>query len=160
MNPEVGAIIAIFMYSFLIVIVFIMRTMKYVLFLITSVIISSFFSYMLYAKTPSIWYGEPDLLLSIGGGFGMGAMISFLLGFLFYLLHQNSNYEVFEKERKSILAKGKLYSQLKIDSVTRGLGQEEDAYHLKGVVDGVSYDIQVTQSEYDYKKRYYEETKK
>lgn len=85
-------------------------------------------------------------------------MAIFLVSIVMVLFGQAN--ESIEKEKKSTLTKGKLYSQLKIDLITRGLDQKEDVYHLKGVVDGVSYDIQVTQSEYDYKKRYYEETKK
>ncbi|WP_323086746.1 hypothetical protein [Providencia alcalifaciens] len=90
--------------------------------------------------------------------FVFSLMSLFLISIVMVLFEQAN--ESIEKEKKSTLTKGKLYSQLKIDLVTRGLDQQEDVYHLKGVVDGVSYDIQVTQSEYDYKKRYYEETKK
>lgn len=56
--------------------------------------------------------------------------------------------------------RGKLYSQLKIDIVTRKLEDKEDVYHLKGVIDEIDYNIQVTKSEYEKIKRYYEETKK
>ncbi|MFH6841031.1 hypothetical protein [Providencia sp. 2024EL-00732] len=53
-------------------------------------------------------------------------------------------------------AKGKLYSQLKIHLINKELDQKEETYHLKGVVDGISYNIQVSKSEYENKKRYYE----
>ncbi|HEK1159555.1 hypothetical protein [Proteus mirabilis] len=50
------------------------------------------------------------------------------------------------------LKKSELYSQLKTVRITRGLRQEENVYHLKGIVDGVSYDIEVNESEYEFYK--------
>ncbi len=50
------------------------------------------------------------------------------------------------------LKKSELYSQLKTVRITRGLREEENVYHLKGIVDGVSYDIEVNESEYEFYK--------
>lgn len=61
-----------------------------------------------------------------------------------------------KKEYDDAQTKGKLYSELKIDSITQDLNQKEEVYHLKGVVNGINYDIQVLKSEYEKKKRYYE----
>lgn len=50
------------------------------------------------------------------------------------------------------LKKSELYSQLKTIRITRGLRQEENVYHLKGIVDGINYDIEVNESEYEFYK--------
>ncbi|HIE6601611.1 Uncharacterised protein [Proteus mirabilis] len=50
------------------------------------------------------------------------------------------------------LKKSELYSQLKTVRITRGLRQEENVYHLKGIVDGINYDIEVNESEYEFYK--------
>lgn len=68
----------------------------------------------------------------------------------------NGAHNSIKKEDEDARAKGKLYTQLKIDLITKELEQGEETYHLKGVVDGINYDIQVLKSEYENKKRYYE----
>lgn len=68
--------------------------------------------------------------------------------------------ESIKNDYKDAELKGKLYSKLNIDLITKKVGQKEEIYHLKGAVDGVSYDIQVLKSEYEKKKRYYENVEK
>lgn len=65
-----------------------------------------------------------------------------------------------KEESEDAELNGKLYSELNIDLITKEVGQEEEIYHLKGLVDGVNYDIQVLKSEYEKKKRYYENVNK
>ncbi|HHR6469869.1 TPA: hypothetical protein ACS8CE_003484 [Providencia alcalifaciens] len=89
--------------------------------------------------------------------FVFSLMVLLLISIVVVLFGRAS--EEIENENALGRKKGKLYSELKIHLITRGLGQEEDVYHLKGVVDGINYDIQVNESEYEfYKNRYYEET--
>lgn len=93
-----------------------------------------------------------DVLIFLG-------MAIFMISIVVLLIRQAEEDD--ENENTLERKKSKLYSKLKINLISRELGQEENVYHLKGVVDGVNYDIQVNESEYEYeyyKNRYYEET--
>lgn len=82
--------------------------------------------------------------------------VAFIIGLLIVILLLKSAYNTDKKKKKSNWEKGKIYSQLKIYLITQDLKNEEDIYHLKGMIDGINYDIQVNRSDYDYRKQCYE----